>query len=335
MATIKDHPNHIVGDATLNNPSGTDGQFLTYDQFVDETGLVPTKPTVAEKYGLIEIIAIYNRYTGTGIGGTSLLTDSGASWVVNRWVNWFLQASNGKRYRIVSNTSNALTIGGPYIIPDGVYYIIKDRDFAGFQLNETDENWDPINVKPDVEMETRLRDGGTQISYVFSKTVNGFYYFVVNSVDAQGNLSTGILRKKRTRIWVGADPPVPETEKNDSLFGTTTLNGFDGTNAYFEDNTKNWEINSFKKDIDSVTLNFNGSDHSYVITYVEDEYPGGDRIYIKRGTPLPVGNHDFRIVITQSTTGSRPDSWDRPPIGDGEKDTFTKPKDWFKGGDLL
>lgn len=342
MARIKDHPDH-VSEGSYINPAGTDGQFLDYNEFIEETGEPLLRPPVpiAEKYGLIQIIAVYNRYKGTGVGGTSILTDSSASWVPDRWIDWFVQASDTRRYRIIGNDATTLTIGGPYEIPDGEYYIIKDRDFAGFEFIETNENWEPIPSGEIISLLKRnvsLLDGGTKVSYLLYRKANGFYYFIVNSVDTQGLVSL-FGRKSKTRIWVGEEPYVPEGEKDSSLTGTTTSIGFGfPLGAYIVDTTKNWEPGSFKEGRDSITIDVHGVKINYTINFVGEIYPGGDTIYIKKREPIseiPPYTFDYEIIIASGGSGTDGrGGGGRIGGSDETDDDYIKPGGWYRGGDI-
>jgi hypothetical protein len=342
MAIIKDHPTHVQEDHTYGNPRGTDGQFANFREYPDDE-FPDTPGPIADKYGLIQIVAKYNRYAGTGTGGVSTMTDSSSpQWADDRWENWFMQDKNGVRYRIVSNGYNFLTLGGPYDIPSGVYYIIHDRDFAGFEIFECtiDETtspptWKPANEQPLFNrMNTQLTEGGTSIIYYVNKELNAYYYFLVNTIDMQGNRSIDSF-KNRTRVWVGKEPPLPEPPPDTSLRGTFDYHGY-STWGWVRDSTKSWETgnfgysNDYGKHFVNITNSF-GRIKTYRILYNET-----DKLYLyMKGVPS-LGQ--YAIFLDESTTEEKDLPGRRRPPGDGDDDepdpnsVANVQPSWFIGG---
>ena len=340
MANIKDHPKHIQEDHFYGNPDGTEGQFSHINEF---DGQIPAGPGAAvDRYGLVQIIAKYNRYADTdGTGGSGQITKSGAAnWGTNVWVDWFVQDKDGVKYRIVSNNEDTLFVGGPYDLPSGAFYIIRDRDFSGFEvfeckINETTSEWEILNEQPIFDKFNRREyatEGGTLITYYIYKELNDYYYFQVNTIDTQGNKSINSI-KNRVRVWVGKGVGPADEVPDVSLRGKFDSSGI----GWIKDSTKDWETGDFGT-FDEFGEHFvNIADNIYGRkrrTY-KINYNITNTLYLKWGGTPALGQYAIFLDTSTEEDGDGLPQRIKGRGGPDEPDAsqaFSGQSSWFTGG---
>lgn len=130
-------------------------------------------------------------FTGTATGGSNLiLTDTGKNWTANQWANYTVDVTsgpgNGQSRKIISNTSNTLTVGTDWgaVISSG-----SATTGSTTTLMDAPETWNTnqwTNYLVDLN-----GPGGPQTRTVVSNTNNVLTVTPAWSVFASGNATSG------------------------------------------------------------------------------------------------------------------------------------------------